>query len=174
MLVNLSEILSNQAKTEHFSCEITMEDFQYQGMNYPFSYKSPVEIDVSNTGKKKVRVTGSFSVRVLIPCDRCLEEVEKEFSISFDKVLDFSEDAEDEENLSDMSFMESSELDVDILVYDELVMAMPMKVLCKPDCKGLCPVCGANRNEVSCGCDTTVPDPRMAAIRDIFNKSKEV
>lgn len=173
MLINLSEILSNQAKTEHFICEIEMANYHFQGMDYPFSYKSAVEFDASSPEKKKVRVNGGFTVRLMLPCDRCLDEVEKEFCISFDKVLDFSEDA-DEENLSEMSFVEGSELDVDILVYDELVMAMPMKVLCKPDCKGLCPVCGVNRNEMSCGCDTRVPDPRMAAIRDIFNKSKEV
>lgn len=176
MLINLSEILSNQAKTEHHECEICMEDFEFNGMHYPFADKSQVVLDLTSAGKKKVRAVGHFDATLLLPCDRCLEDVKWEFPISFNKVLDFSEDEEDdnEENLTEMSFMEGSELDTDVLVYDELVMAMPMKVLCKPDCKGLCPVCGSNRNTTKCECDTKVPDPRMAAIRDIFNKSKEV
>ena len=175
MVINLSEILSNQAKTEHHECEITMEDFVYSGNHYPFSYKSLVVLDLESAGKKKVRAVGSFTVRMIIPCDRCLDDVEREFPITFDKVLDFSDSEEKEEdNLNEVSFVEGSELDVDVLVYDELVMAMPMKVLCKPDCTGLCLMCGANRNTTECGCDTKVPDPRMAAIRDIFNKSKEV
>ena len=49
-----------------------------------------------------------------------------------------------------------------------------MKFLCRPDCKGLCSVCGKDLNEGACGCDTFVPDPRLAAIRDILNGDKEV
>ena len=49
-----------------------------------------------------------------------------------------------------------------------------MKVLCKDNCKGICSRCGANLNKGDCGCDTWVPDPRMAAIQDIFKQFKEV
>jgi len=49
-----------------------------------------------------------------------------------------------------------------------------VKILCREDCKGVCPVCGQNRNERDCGCDTFVPDPRMAAINTIFHGNKEV
>ena len=51
---------------------------------------------------------------------------------------------------------------------------MPVKVLCRPDCKEICKKCGHNLNDGDCGCDTFVPDPRMAAIKDIFNANKEV
>ena len=65
-------------------------------------------------------------------------------------------------------------LDLDILIFDEVVPKLPSRVLCKEDCKGLCPVCGTNLNEKECGCDRTVADPRMAAIQDIFKNFKEV
>ena len=65
-------------------------------------------------------------------------------------------------------------MDTDRLVYDEILIGFPMKVLCREDCRGICAVCGANLNEGECGCDRTVPDPRMAVIRDIFNNFKEV
>ena len=56
----------------------------------------------------------------------------------------------------------------------EILMNWPMQVLCKEDCKGLCPSCGANLNLTTCDCDSTDLDPRMAKIRDVFSKFKEV
>ncbi|MDD6168654.1 MAG: DUF177 domain-containing protein, partial [Lachnospiraceae bacterium] len=50
----------------------------------------------------------------------------------------------------------------------------PAKVLCKPDCKGICPKCGTNLNLETCDCEQGELDPRMAAFQDVFNKFKEV
>ena len=75
---------------------------------------------------------------------------------------------------TEQSFMDGWQLDVEAFVYDEILVNWPAKILCKEDCKGICPVCGQNRNLKECGCDTFVPDPRMAAIQDIFNANKEV
>ena len=63
---------------------------------------------------------------------------------------------------------------VNSLVYEEILLGFPMKVLCQEDCKGICKVCGANLNQGECGCVRTEPDPRMSVIRDIFNNVKEV
>ena len=97
---------------------------------------------------------------------------ETEFGIAFKyegfNFLYFKDD-EDEQY-----FMNGYEMDVETLIDNEMIMSMPMKVLCKETCKGLCPVCGKNRNLGECGCDTFIPDPRMAAISDIFNAIKEV
>ena len=61
-----------------------------------------------------------------------------------------------------------------VFVYNEILMRFPMKTLCREDCKGLCLKCGKNLNEGECGCDRASLDPRMSAIRDIFNNFKEV
>ena len=66
----------------------------------------------------------------------------------------------------DNSFIEESNLDVERLVYKELLINMPMKVLCSEDCQGISNRCGSD--------DTTELDPRMSKIKDIFNKFKEV
>ena len=65
-------------------------------------------------------------------------------------------------------------LDVDRLIASELMVNLPMKVLCREDCKGICRKCGKNLNEGACGCDDSVPDPRMSVIQDIFKQFKEV
>ena len=73
-----------------------------------------------------------------------------------------------------LCLLEEHELDVDRLIYDEILVNWPTKVLCKDDCKGICPVCGQNLNQQDCGCDRQVIDPRMAKFQDIFNEFKEV
>ena len=107
-------------------------------------------------------------------CGRCLKDVAYTFDLSFEiEVVSpeyTGEDAEDVES----DFMDGYHLNVDELVNDELLLNWPSKILCKEDCKGICKVCGKNLNDGDCGCDSFVPDPRMAAIKDIFNSYKEV
>ena len=79
-----------------------------------------------------------------------------------------------ENTLDEGDCIQNKKLDVDALMHNEILTDWPMQVLCSEDCKGICPSCGANRNRTSCDCDTAVLDPRMAAIRDIFSKFKEV
>ncbi len=60
------------------------------------------------------------------------------------------------------------------LLYNEILVGWPMKVLCSEDCKGICSVCGQNLNEGSCDCEDTSLDPRMSVIRDLYKNFKEV
>ena len=95
--------------------------------------------------------------------------------ITFEKEVDFNlTDEERTEGLDETNYIIGYNLDVDALIYDEILMDFPMKPLCSEDCKGLCKVCGTNLNENTCDCDTTVLDPRMSVIRDIFKNFKEV
>ena len=70
--------------------------------------------------------------------------------------------------------MEGSCLDTEAFVHNEILVSWPGKILCREDCRGICPVCGRDLNKGDCGCDTFVPDPRMAVIQDIFHADKEV
>ena len=92
-----------------------------------------------------------------------------------DRKLDMKQtDKERVENLDENDYLTGMDLDVDRLVYLEVLMSWPLKVLCKEDCKGICSRCGKNLNEGPCGCAEKPKDPRMAAISDIFSKFKEV
>ena len=97
---------------------------------------------------------------------------------SFDCELDFGREFEvqdgQEESLDDEPFMKGYNLDVDQLVCNELLLSLPMKVLCREDCKGICNRCGTNLNLRTCTCDTRSLDPRMSVIQEIFNEFKEV
>ena len=79
-----------------------------------------------------------------------------------------------EDDKEEQFYVQGYRLDTDLLLDNEILILWPMKVLCHESCKGICPVCGRNRNDGDCGCDTFVPDPRMAKLRDILNANKEV
>ena len=110
-----------------------------------------------------------------MPCDRCLEPVDIPFELELDEELDMTKtESERTEDLDEQPYVSGYNLDVDRLLSNELLLNLPMKVLCREDCKGICNRCGANLNHMECSCDRSSPDPRMSVIQDLFQKFKEV
>ena len=70
----------------------------------------------------------------------------------------------------DLDFYTNDQLDLTRIVETETSLALPMKSLCRSDCRGLCPVCGVNRNAVPCACAPRPPDPRLAVLRDFATR----
>jgi uncharacterized protein len=73
----------------------------------------------------------------------------------------------------DLDFYDHDELNLDSLIETETTLALPMKPLCREDCRGLCPVCGGNRNVTPCTCEGRAPDPRLAVLRDLADRMKQ-
>ena len=171
MLVNLSDVLTSEGM--ELAREVPLELICYENGTESFDIvsKSPVSLTVSNAGADKAVLRGKLELSLRGACSRCLAEVPVALKLAFERTI-LSPEVQGEE-ADDFAFMDGFSLDVDALVHDEILINWPAKILCKDDCKGLCPVCGQNLNERDCGCDTFVPDPRMAVIQDIF-KNKEV
>lgn len=175
MQIHLSDISSSEGKSQHYSVTFEMDTITFQQGTFPVLAKEPVELTITNTGDRVLELEGSGLVTVGIPCDRCLEEVRTRIPFEFKRKLDMK--LTDEERVNDLdesSYLTGYDLDVDRLVYLEVLMSWPLKVLCKEDCKGICSRCGKNLNDGPCGCAEEPKDPRMAAISDIFSKFKEV
>lgn len=174
MLVNLTDVFSSEEKIVKKEISLDMDAFTYNGDKYPVIFKEPVSMSFSNISAGKALVEGNGKLSIEMQCDRCLKTVPYEMDLQFSYEVfspdNLSEDIEDDEQ----NFMEGYELNVVNLVNNEILMSWPMKVLCKPQCKGICTVCGKDLNTGECGCDTFVPDPRWAALKDIFNANKEV
>ena len=156
MLIDLSEILSLEGKTQVVEAPVSMDSFQSRLGSFPVAEKEPLIVTITNTGK-------------------CLKEVPTEFAIDMEQEIDMKASGEDRiKDLDEINYVTGCSLDVEQLVHNEILIHWPLRVLCREDCRGLCPVCGKDLNEGSCNCDQSSPDPRMAAIRDIFSKFKEV
>jgi uncharacterized protein len=118
-----------------------------------------------------VLVVGELSAAVPLVCSRCLEEFQVEVHPAVDaryvpRPAVWGHEVELEAEDLDVDFYDDDRLDLATLVETETSLALPMKPLCRPDCRGLCPVCGANRNLAPCACERRAPDPRLAALRD--------
>ena len=172
MFINISELISTPLKTETFKVPVDMPTYEWQGEHFPFRKKGMLLLNLSNAGVRKVHMEGHWDGSLGIPCDRCLKEVLVPFHIELDETIDLS--SERQEDLADDSYVEENSIDTDALVNHAILIHFPMKVLCREDCRGICLKCGKNLNHGECGCDRVSPDPRMAAIQDIFKNFKEV
>ena len=174
MLINLSDVLSHKGKVIQIEAQLEMEDFKSRLGRFQIKKRDPFLLTLTHVGNREILITGQLDLEIEIPCDRCLESVAEKFHIEISKTLDMNMSEEDRiKELDEKSYVSGYDLDVDQLVYGEILVNWPMKVLCKEECKGICRKCGTNFNEGDCSCDTTVLDPRMAVIRDIFTNSKK-
>jgi uncharacterized protein len=129
-----------------------------------------VALEVEPDGAE-VFVRGRLVATVPATCGRCVEAFEAHVDAALDVRLVPRPSGADSVELGvddlDVDFYTDDQLDLARLVENETALALPMKPLCRPDCRGLCAVCGANRNVVACTCPQRPPDSRLAALRDL-------
>lgn len=175
MIIDISEIISSENKEMSREAAIEFTAFDAGLGAFEVLHASPFTLSVANVGSKELRIVGETEVTIALTCDRCLNQVPTNFSIEISKEINLEKFlAGDSEEREEASYIIGTGLDVDKLIFGEILVSWPMKVLCKEDCKGICKRCGTNLNLASCQCQKTEPDPRMAAIQDIFNQFKEV
>ncbi len=129
---------------------------------------------------EEIRITGFLETTVELNCSRCLEpakvEVRRPFDLFFresdENMFDEDEVALTEEDTR-TAFFSGTQLAIGDILREQVLLALPMKVLCKVDCKGLCPVCGTNRNLNSCSCTDESFSPHIESLREIKRKLEE-
>jgi len=121
----------------------------------------------------EVLVNGHVETRARVECDRCLKQIELLVSADFELEYITGSDYEssdaaalNEDELS-VSVFDGEAIDVDEIVKEQILLAVPTRTLCRPDCKGICPDCGTDRNTGDCSCDTSEVDPRWAALKNL-------
>ena len=174
MFINLTDVLTSEDKVISMQAETEMTEVSIYGEAFEILEKSPVNLTFTNLGKGRASVEGQVEFVFAMNCDRCLKPVEEKREICFTREVWAPDMAADSSIYEEQLFMEGFQMNVEDLLISEIVTSWPMKILCKPDCKGICPKCGRDLNTGTCDCDTFVPDPRMAVIKDIFNGNKEV
>ena len=158
-MIDISTIVKSINKETTIETELTLTSFESRLGDYPILKKQPISLHISNVENAAVHITGTVDIDIAIPCSRCLEEVPTNMHFDIDKTLKITDGALVDEEMEETDYLIGFELDVDKLVYAEILVNWPMRVLCKDDCKGICKVCGMNLNKGTCSCDSFVPDP---------------
>lgn len=121
----------------------------------------------------RTHIRGTITANASLDCSRCLEPIAKAFDFAFEDVF---VDAVEESRLDeaevgvehlDESLLIGGEIDLSEVVREQMLLALPEQVFCKEDCRGLCPICGGNRNLIDCSCESERTDPRWAALKDM-------
>ncbi len=121
----------------------------------------------------EIRVRGHLNTRMEIACDRCLEPAGFDIDTDFDLLYRSSayEPQQDEVSLeakeAEVGFYEGDGLELGDVLREQVLLALPMHRVCREGCKGICPVCGQNRNNVECHCHLEPADDRWAGLRNL-------
>jgi len=133
-----------------------------------------VSIKIRQAGTEAF-LDGHVETCVQVDCDRCLKPlqvpVSSDFSLEYITGRDYEETATAEltEEVMSVSVFDGQAIDLDEVAREQILLGVPTRLLCKPECKGFCTTCGADKNAVECGCDEKVIDPRWAALKNLMN-----
>ena len=165
MILDLKKLFITENYTLPIEYSVNLSDVEYMG-EYPL--KKPVTVTGKVTNRAGL-VTLSISMVYVFsaPCDRCGLPTEISHEVTLEKSLAPEIAGIDND---DIILVEDLKLDLDELVYTEVVVSFPMKHLCREDCKGICPSCGKNLNDGKCGCETKQTDPRLQALADLLSE----
>ena len=162
MRLNLREVVASPGSKKEFDYELDLSDMDFSGARCA----APVRVigNVSNTaGILTMHARILYTLRCV--CGRCAAEFTRSEEKTFEANLaDSPEDKED----PDYFPIDGDEIDLDEIITTLFVLDMDSVFLCKEDCKGLCPACGANLNEGQCSCRKAV-DPRLAVLEQLLD-----
>jgi len=131
---------------------------------------SPVDLDLTmESAGDGIWVTGTATVRLVGECARCLTPLDEQQSFPLQELYYYpGKDAEE-----DALFVTDEQVDLEPALRDAVVLELPFSPLCRPDCKGLCPVCGANLNDDPSHTHGDAIDPRWAVLADLTTPNEQ-
>ena len=166
MLIDITDILKTKG-TKRFSFR---EPFAEVERSIRPVLKGDPEIEGSITcDEDGIFVSGHVKAVMIERCSRCLDELEYPIDLDFEGQYSETEDIDE-----GIYGYQSSAVEIDKAVLDAVSLELPEQYLCREDCKGLCPVCGVNRNREKCDCDTLIrEDNPFSKLKDLFNTEEE-
>ncbi len=162
MLIDLEPVFNNEGFELSFDYPLDISGVEYNA-DYPFVKPVRVKGSVANqTGIVKLNAAAHIDMNCR--CDRCAGDVGLNIRVPVNRILvrQLNDEANDE-----FMVVQDIRLNLDPIVTEEIFLTLPSKILCKPDCLGLCPVCGKNRNDGPCGC-VKRGDPRLEELKKYF------
>jgi len=148
----------------------------------PLAASGRAEVIHEHRGPKDIvadiRLRGQYSGEFKLPCARCVEPVDVPLSGDYDLIFrPVGADADAPERSitapeTEIGYYQKDSLLLEDVLREQVLLSLPVRTLCKPDCKGLCPRCGQNRNSQDCSCDEGPSDPRWEALSGLRSQIK--
>lgn len=165
MSFSLRQVKLRPGEAYRDELELELHAFDFGGQRYvPVPEKVPALFEISRANTGTV-FTLSFTARLHGPCYRCLGDAVLELPISG---REYQAESPDDEQLT-TPYLHGTNLDLSAWAHDAIALALPEKILCRPDCAGLCPACGKNLNEEPHTHEQHEADPRWAALEALRN-----
>ena len=164
--LNLRTIKLRSGEQYRDELEIELEPLELGGQSYlPVPQKVPAEVTITRASTGTVFEL-SYRVHLHGPCYRCLEDASLELPISAREYQATTPESDEMRT----PYLDDDKLDLSAWARDALALALPDKILCKPDCAGLCPVCGKDLNAEPHEHEEPQPDSRWSALAELKNK----
>ena len=169
MRIELDELESTGDRFAHVfeAGELSLDD-ERAGLTGATEVRGSVQ-----RGDGSLRLRGTISAQVELECDRCLQTMAWPLTTGFDVeyvpagYYEAEQLAELQDNDLAQSVFDGESIDVDDLVREQVILSLPARALCREECKGLCSVCGIDKNLKDCECESRPRDPRWAALDDL-------
>ena len=161
LAVDVRELLQRPGAHKHVVVRAPLEDLATPVASVPPDRPVTVEAEIESV-VEGLLVTGTVSATALVSCVRCLRRFDQELEVPVRELFALDPDEDEDEGYA---LLPDDRLPLDTMARDALVLGFPAFPLHSPDCAGLCPVCGADRNTVPCGHGDPAPiDPRWAGL----------
>ncbi len=167
--LSLEKVKRSAGDIAEFEFRECVKELELKGEKLRFTGPLEVRGQVENLGNRIFHVEGTVKASIQDLCYRCLAETQVNLNVDFS--LKFSERPVDPEaEGEDFILFTGDEIDLKPYIINEIILNWPARVLCRPDCKGLCPRCGTNLNITTCNCGGEGLDPRMAVLEQLLKK----
>jgi uncharacterized protein len=137
-----------------------------------FRQVDPLQVSVvAELAGAEIRIRGAVKTRLEASCDRCLGPVgipvDRDFDLTYRSVRTIAREEEIEVPADELNvgFYTGEGIELADVVREQVILSVPMKVICRADCRGLCPSCGADRNREVCRCPALEPDSPFATLK---------
>jgi uncharacterized protein len=170
VFISLQEL---EIRTVRFKVDIPADEIEFaDNLSQSSVLHAEGSAQLLNHSFAEIRVHGKLAVAMEGTCDRCLETarfpIEKDFDLVYVPAAEANSAGEDEIDQAGIAvgYYEGNGLPLNDVLREVVLLALPMQLVCSEACKGICPVCGQNRNQHDCGCRAEALDDRWSKLRE--------
>ncbi len=168
MIIELRNLKFRVNDVENFKLQKQLPNKLLEVVKGRFLTPCQVDLTIERTGDLYL-AQGHLETEIKTQCARCLGEVSYEIKTDFNfSMIEFAHEQRYSREDVDIVFHSDLLVDITPLVLEAILISLPMRVLCDPECKGLCVKCGVNKNIESCNCEKDITDPRWEKLKDLL------